>query len=96
MANRYLVTLTDRPAPVTVDVKFPDMVVAETEAPRNGIADASLQPLAITQVWVWCALRRQGEHVGTFAEFRTILDDLENVKDEGPTLDPTQPVEHTG
>lgn len=78
----YRVTLTDRPDPIDVEVKFIDMCVAESEAPRHGIpADPSLTPMSLSLVWVWCALRRMGAGVGEFQHFRNdLLDDLETVR----------------
>jgi hypothetical protein len=91
--QKYRVHLTDRPDPVDVDVKFVDMCVAESEAPRHGIpSDPSLTPLSLSLVWVWCALRRSGAGVGEFQHFKTVLlDDLETVKGDNPTADPTPP-----
>jgi hypothetical protein len=82
----YRVHLTDRPDPVDVDVKFIDMCVAESEAPRHGIPnDPSLTPMSLSLVWVWCALRRMGEGVGEFQHFRNnLLDDLETVRTDTP------------
>lgn len=102
--QRYRVTLTDRPDPIEVEVKFLDMCVAESEAPRHGIpADPSLTPLSLSLVWVWCALRRMGAGVGEFQTFKTtLLDDLEPIRADGSTdveaaalADPTPPAEHT-
>lgn len=82
----YRVKLTDRPDPVDVDVKFIDMCVAESEAPRHGIpTDPTLTPMSLSLVWVWCALRRMGAGVGEFQHFRNeLLDDLETVRDTTP------------
>ena len=106
--QKYRVHLTDRPDPVDVDVKFIDMCVAESEAPRHGIpADPSLTPMSLSLVWVWCALRRMGAGVGEFQHFRNdLLDDLETVRDDtadpNPSaaggvaaMDPTQPAGST-
>lgn len=106
--QKYRVILTDRPDPIDVDVKFVDMCVAESEAPRHGIpSDPSLTPMSLTLVWVWCALRRMGAGVGEFQHFRTtLLDDLEGVTptdaiaaiagDPVSGLDPTLPAAPTG
>lgn len=108
--QKYRVHLTDRPDPVVVDVKFIDMCVAESEAPRHGIpSDPSLTPMSLSLVWVWCALRRMGEGVGEFQNFRnTLLDDLETIKDDAAGtpddvagsvvagMDPTPPAVLTG
>lgn len=104
--QKYRVTLTDRPDPIVVDVKFIDMCVAESEAPRHGIpTDPSLTPMSLSLVWVWCALRRMGAGVGEFGAFRsTLLDDLETIKvddtDDGAVgvmsaADPTPPAGFT-
>lgn len=81
--QKYRVRLTDRPDPVDVDVKFVDMCVAESEAPRHGIpTDPTVTPMTLSLVWVWCALRRMGAGVGEFQNFRNVLlDDLETVND---------------
>lgn len=93
----HRVYLTDREDPIDVQVTFPDMVVAEKEGPRNGITDASMEPMSMTLVWVWCALRRTGEGVGTFPEFRTALYDIDMLNNApGAAADPTQQGEHTG
>lgn len=104
MASEFDVYLTGQPAPIRVTVKYPDMVVAEREAPSCGVpSDPSLAPMAITAVWVWCALRRMGGlNVGTYHEFMTALDDLVTIKGGGggdgevALADPTAQVASTG
>lgn len=87
--QKYRVILTDRPDPVDVEVKFLDMCVAESEAPRHGIpSDPTLTPMSLSLVWVWCALRRMGAGVGEFQHFRNVLlDDLETIRDAGDDAD---------
>jgi hypothetical protein len=100
MANEFDVYLTGQADPIRVAVKYPDMIVAEREAPACGVpADPSLAPMALTAVWVWCALRRMGGlGVGTYHEFMAALDDLVTVKrpasldgEVGELADPTAP-----
>lgn len=96
MANAYDVYLTGQDDPIRVEVKYPDMIVAEREAPGCGVpTDPSIAPMALTAVWVWCALRRMGGlGVGTYHEFISALDDMDAVKQEpevGALGDPTQP-----
>jgi hypothetical protein len=102
MANEFDVYLAGQTAPIRVAVKYPDMIVAEREAPACGVpADPSLAPMALTAVWVWCALRRMGGlGVGTYHEFITALDDLVAVKKaatvgEPQLADPTPPAVST-
>lgn len=101
MANDFDVYLVGQPDPIRVSVKYPDMIVAEREAPACGVpADPSLAPMALTAVWVWCALRRMGGlGVGTYHEFLAALDDLVAVKqpdDQAVAIaDPTTPAGST-
>lgn len=102
MANEYDVYLAGQPDPIRVAVKYPDMVVAEREAPACGVpSDPSLAPIAITTVWVWCALRRMGGlGVGSYHEFMAAFDDLVPVSrtTAAPTAaiaDPTPPAAST-
>lgn len=98
--QKYRVTLNDRPDPIEVEVKFIDMCVAETEAPRHGIpTDPTLTPMSLSLVWIWCALRRMGSGVGEFQHFRgDLLDDVDSlnaaaaaVVEGDPAADPTPP-----
>jgi hypothetical protein len=81
----------------TVKVTYGDQMRAELEANKNMVTlkDA---PFALTGLWVWAAMARQGWTDKRWQEFSPLLAVVQSVKapdvpegEADPSLDPTRP-----
>jgi len=71
----------DPPLEHRVEVRHGDMLRGELECGKQGIGSPKVVPLAVTTVWVWCALAREGIVSVPFQEFREKVIQLAAVKD---------------